>query len=126
MQFKEMPTFLSRSVMGRMKNNISCNCKYDGILLFLLMAIRKTIVIIVGHKEKINYRNEHIFRLSFNICLWLSRIYSLLSSTFFQVCNTYVANISIEASSLISLESHWLPTLSLFFHELFLLCIDQI
>ena len=34
MQFKEMPTFPSRSVLGRMKNNISCNCNFNGILLF--------------------------------------------------------------------------------------------
>ena len=58
MQFKEMPTFPSRSVLGRMKNNISCNCNFNGILLFLLMVIPKTIVIIAGHKVKICYRNE--------------------------------------------------------------------
>ena len=30
MQFKEMPTFLSRSVLGRKKYNISCNCNFNG------------------------------------------------------------------------------------------------
>ena len=34
MQFKRIAHFPSRSVLGRMKNNISYNCDFNGILLF--------------------------------------------------------------------------------------------